>query len=160
AGRRLAVDALGELYQFLALIRLRDGTPLRDGHGNVTSHLAGLFYRTTRLVSEHRLRLAYVFDGRPPALKTAEIERRRGVREVHSREYEAALAAGAPPRAFSNSTMTPRLTASMLEDARRLLELLGVPWLDAPAEGEAQAAFMASRGDVWAAVSKDYDALL
>jgi flap endonuclease-1 len=43
AGRTLAVDAFGEMYQFLALIRLRDGTPLRDSLGNVTSHLAGLF---------------------------------------------------------------------------------------------------------------------
>ena len=34
-GRRLAVDANGELYQFLALIRLPDGTPLKDSHGRI-----------------------------------------------------------------------------------------------------------------------------
>src|SRR5437667_10337267 len=49
-GRTLAVDGNGELYQFLALIRLRDGTPLKDSSGRITSHLAGLFYRTTRLI--------------------------------------------------------------------------------------------------------------
>ena len=55
-GKTLAIDGQGELYQFLALIRLRDGTPLRDDRGRVTSHLSGLFFRTTRLIAEHRLR--------------------------------------------------------------------------------------------------------
>ena len=55
-GRTLAVDGNGELYQFLALIRLRDGTPLKDSTGRITSHLSGLFYRTTRLMSEYALK--------------------------------------------------------------------------------------------------------
>ena len=80
-GRRLAVDANGELYQFLALIRLPDGTPLKDAHGRVTSHLSGLFYRTTRLIADVGLQLVFVFDGRPPAEKASEISRRRAVRE-------------------------------------------------------------------------------
>src|ERR671927_919193 len=79
-GRRLAVDGNGELYQFLALIRLRDGTPLRDSTGRTTSHLSGLFYRTTRLIADHALKLAFVFDGTPPPRKAAEIARRRSIR--------------------------------------------------------------------------------
>ena len=61
-GRTLAVDGNGELYQFLALIRLRDGTPLEDSHGRITSHLAGLFYRVTRLIAEHAVRLTGLVD--------------------------------------------------------------------------------------------------
>ena len=64
-GRRLAVDGNGELYQFLALIRTADGTPLQD-NGRVTSHLVGLFYRTTRLIADYGLDLVFVFDGKPP----------------------------------------------------------------------------------------------
>src|SRR5689334_25034858 len=86
-GRRLAVDGNGELYQFLALIRLRDGTPLGDSKGRVTSHLSGLFYRTTRLISDYGLQLVYVFDGKPPALKVAEIARRRAVKERYDAEH-------------------------------------------------------------------------
>ena len=67
--KRLAVDANGELYQFLALIRLPDGTPLRDSQGRITSHLSGLFYRTTRLIADFGLQLVFVFDGRPPVEK-------------------------------------------------------------------------------------------
>src|SRR6187455_3726291 len=80
-GKRLAIDGNGELYQFLALIRLPDGTPLRDASGRVTSHLSGLFYRTTRLIADYGLEPVFVFDGKPPQLKTNEIARRRSIRE-------------------------------------------------------------------------------
>src|SRR5499427_3013953 len=86
-GRTLAVDGNGELYQFLALIRLRDGTPLKDSSGRITSHLNGLFYRTTRLIADHRMELVFIFDGKPPALKTAEIERRRSIKQRYDAEH-------------------------------------------------------------------------
>ena len=159
-GRRLAVDAHGELYQFLALIRLHDGTPLRDGHGRITSHLSGLFYRTTRLITDVALQLVFVFDGRPPVEKAAEIQRRRAVRERYEKEADDARRAGDLATAYSKSTMTSRLTSEMIADAKQLLQLMGLPIVQAPSEAEAQAAHMAQRGDVWAAASKDYDSLL
>jgi flap endonuclease-1 len=160
AGKTLAVDGNGELYQFLALIRQRDGTPLQTRDGRITSHLVGLFYRTTRLIAEYDLRLVFVFDGQPPPLKSAEIARRRAVRQRYDREAAAARDAGDLTRAYSKSTMTSRLTRDMIADARQLLVALGIPVVDAPGEGEAQAAFIARRGDAWTAASKDYDALL
>jgi flap endonuclease-1 len=159
-GRRFAVDANGELYQFLALIRQPDGTPLHDSQGRITSHLSGLFYRTTRLIADFGLQLVFVFDGRPPVEKAAEIARRRAVRDRYEAEAAEARRAGDLARAYSKSTMTSRLTAEMVASAKRLLELMGVPVVQAPSEAEAQAAHMARRGDVWAAASKDYDALL
>lgn len=159
-GRSLAVDAHGELYQFLALIRLPDGTPLRDRGGRVTSHLSGLLFRTTRLISDYGIRLVFVFDGEPPALKADTLAQRRERKERAEEEYAEALAAGDLATAFTKATMTSRLTAEMVEDARRLLGLLGVLTVQAPSEGEAQAAFMAARGDVWAVGGKDYDSLL
>jgi flap endonuclease-1 len=158
--RRLAVDGNGELYQFLALIRLRDGTPLRDSKGRVTSHLSGLFYRTTRLISDYGLQLVYVFDGKAPALKVAEIARRRAVKERYDAEHAQALAAGDFAKAYSKATMTSRLTREMTQEAHELLRLMGLPVMQAPSEGEAQASHMAAQGAVWAAASKDYDCLL
>jgi flap endonuclease-1 len=158
--RTLAVDGNGELYQFLALIRLRDGTPLRDSHGRVTSHLAGLFYRTTRLIADYDLRLVFVFDGAPPAMKAAELARRRDVKERYRAEHAAAIAAGDLATAYSKATMTSRLTRAMVAEARELLRLLGIPVVQAPSEGEAEAAAIARSGRAWAAASKDYDALL
>lgn len=159
-GRHLAVDANGELYQFLALIRLPDGTPLKDAQGRITSHLSGLFFRTTRLIADFGLQIVFVFDGRPPREKAAEITRRRAVRERYESEAAEARQSGDLARAYSKSTMTSRLTREMVDDAKQLLQLLGVPVVQAPSEAEAQAAHMARRGDVWAAASKDYDALL
>lgn len=160
AGRTLAVDGNGELYQFLALIRLRDGTPLKDSKGRVTSHLSGLFYRTTRLIAEHALKLIFVFDGAPPALKAREIEKRRAVKMKYEADHAAAVARGDLADAYSKATMTSRLTRDMIAEARELLALMGVPTVQAPSEAEAQAAHMAAlSGDIWAA-SKDYDSLL
>jgi flap endonuclease-1 len=160
-GRTLAVDGNGELYQFLALIRLRDGTPLQDSKGRITSHLVGLFYRLTRLIAEHGARFVFVFDGAPPALKAREVAKRRAVRARYEEERAAALAAGDAAAAYSKATMTSRLTRDMVGEAKELLRLLGIPTVQAPAEGEAQAAHMAATSpDVWAAASKDYDALL
>ena len=160
-GQTLAVDGNGELYQFLALIRVRDGTPLQDSKGRTTSHLVGLFYRTTRLIAEHGVKLVFVFDGTPPPRKAQEIAKRRAGRERYEAERAAALARGNLAAAYSKATMTSRLTREMVAEARELLRLMGVPTVQAPAEGEAQAAHMAATSsDVWAAASKDYDSLL
>jgi flap endonuclease-1 len=160
-GQTLAVDGNGELYQFLALIRLRDGTPLKDSRGRITSHLSGLFYRTTRLMSEHGLKLVFVFDGAPPVLKAQEIAKRRAIKKKYEDEHAAAVARGDLPAAYSKATMTSRLTREMVGEARELLRLMGVPTVQAPSEGEAQAAHMAATSkDISAAASKDYDSLL
>ena len=159
-GKRLALDGNGELYQFLALIRLRDGSPLADSSGRITSHLSGLFYRTTRLIADHQMEMVYVFDGKPPALKSAEIARRRSIKERYEAEHAAAVKAGDLATAYSKATMTSRLSRSMVEEAKELLQLLGIPVVQAISEGEAQASHMAATGKVWAAASKDYDCLL
>ena len=160
-GQTLAVDGNGELYQFLALIRLRDGTPLQDSRGRTTSHLSGLFYRTTRLMADHALKLVFVFDGTPPPRKAQEIAKRRAGRQRYEDERAAALARGDLAQAYSKATMTSRLTREMVAEARELLRLMGVPTVQAPSEGEAQAAHMAATSPhVWAAASKDYDSLL
>jgi flap endonuclease-1 len=159
-GKSLAVDANNMLYQFLALIRMSDGTPLQDSNGNVTSHLAGLMFRSTRLICEYNIRLVFVFDGKPPKLKQREIVKRRELREKATREWKAALKTGDYSTAFSKAVMTSRLTRSMIADTKKLLEFLGIPFVQAPSEAEAQSAYMAIRGDVWAGSSKDYDSLL
>ena len=159
-GRSVAIDGNLELYQFLSIMRTRDGRPLSDSKGRITSHLNGVVFRTTRLIADYDIRPVFVFDGPPPELKWEEIRKRRAAREKSEREYTAAIAAGDRATAWSKAVMTSRLTRPMVEEAKTLLSLLGIPWVQAPSEGEAQAAFLARRGDVWAAGSKDYDSLL
>lgn len=159
-GKSLAVDANNYLYQFLSLIRTPKGEPLKDSHGNITSHLIGLMFRSTRLIHDFGISLVFVFDGKPPALKEKEIVKRHELRDKALLEWQKALEAGDYATAFSKAVMTSRLTQSMVEDAKKLLDLLGIPYVQAPSEAEAQSAYMAMRGEVWAASSKDYDCLL
>ena len=159
-GKSFAVDGFIVLHEFLALIRDRSGRPLTDENGNVTSHLVGLAFRTTRLISDYGIDLVFVFDGKPPSLKRGEINTRREARRKAEAEYREAVERGDMQEAFSKAVMTGRLTHQGLDDTKRLLDLLGIPWVQAPSEGEAQAAYMAQRGDVWASNSKDYDSLL
>ena len=159
ASRTLAVDAYNALYQFLAIIRQPDGTPLKDRRGRITSHLSGLLYRTTNLV-EKGIKLVFVFDGKPPELKELEISRRRYAKEEAVMRYERAFKEGAIEEARMYAQATSRLKDTMVEDAQTLLDTLGIAWIQAPSEGEAQASFMASRGDVWAVASQDHDSLL
>ncbi len=159
SGNTFAVDAYNALYQFLAIIRGPTGEPLMDKEGRVTSHLSGLLYRTTNL-AERGIRLVYVFDGKPPSLKDTEVRRRAQVKEIATVRYEAAVSKGAVQEAKKYAQATGRLRDTMLDDSKKLLELMGVPWVQAPSEGEAQAAHMAAQDAVWSAVSQDYDSLL
>lgn len=159
-GRSFAVDAANQLHQFLAIIRTPDGVPLKDREGRITSHLVGLLYRTTRLITEYDLKLIFVFDGKPPDLKTGEIEKRREIRDRAEHEYKVAIAKGDMKTAWSKAVATGRLTRSMADEAKQLLTYLGIPFVQAPGEGEAQAAYMVQRGDAWATASRDYDTLL
>lgn len=158
-GRVFAVDAFNTLYQFLSIIRQPDGTPLMDSQGRATSHLAGLLYRTANLL-EAGIKPAFVFDGAPHQLKKATLAQ-RAQRKVEAEAQRAeAVAAGDVERARTKATQTARLDSSMVAQAKRLLDALGLPWVQAPSEGEAQAAVMARGGRAWAAVSQDFDSLL
>ena len=158
-GKSIAIDAYNALYQFLAIIRQPDGTPLKDHTGRVTSHLSGLLYRTANLV-EMGIKPVYVFDGTPPALKEVQIKRRMQVKEEAAIKYERALKAGRVEEAHKYAQTTSRLKDYMTEDSKRLLDHLGIPWIQAPSEGEAQAAHLAKKQDTHYCASQDYDSLL
>ena len=159
SGKSVAIDAYNTLYQFLSIIRQPDGTPLKDRSGKITSHLSGLFYRTVKLV-EMGVNVAYVFDGVPPTLKEVEIKRRAKVKAEALVKYEQAIKAGKVETARKYAQMTSKLKDYMPKDSKRLLDELGVPWIQAPSEGEAQAAYMTTKGDVDYCGSQDYDSLL
>ncbi len=159
-GRTLAVDANNMLYQFLALIRMRDGRPFTDSRGHITSHLVGLLMRTTRLIVDYQIRPVFVFDGKPPERKMRTLEERRRQRTKARQEWEVALSKGDYSSAWSKAVTMNSLTQVMQNDAKNVLNLLGIPYIHAPQEAEAQAAYMAKRGDVWAANSRDYDSVL
>lgn len=158
-GRVIAIDALNSLYQFLSIIRQPDGTPLMDSKGRVTSHLSGLLYRTTRLI-EYGMKPVYVFDGKPPSLKNRTIEERKEIKRQAHDEWVRAKEEGRMEDAKKYASRTSKFTTEMRSDAKKLLECMGIPCIQAPSEGEAQCAHLCIRSDAWGVGSQDYDALL
>ena len=159
AGRAVAFDGNNILYQFLSIIRGRSGEPLRDRQGRVTSHLSGLIYRNSNLM-EAGVRIVYVFDGQPHRFKRTVIKQRRETRRKATEQYEKAVKEGDAEKARRYGQQAVLATTDIIEDAKTLLTHMGVPWVQAPGEGEAQTAYMAAKGDVWGAASQDFDSLL
>ncbi len=158
-GKTVAIDAYVTLYQFLTTIRQPDGTPLKDSQGNITSHLSGLFYRNINLLLEG-IKPVYVFDGTPPELKQQEIKKRIEAKEMAEKQYQEAKARDDTAGMKKYAGRTVRITDEMITGSKELLEALGIPVIQAPSEGEAEAALLARTGKVYAAASQDYDALL
>src|SRR5438445_8405670 len=159
-GTSFAIDASIEIHQFLALVRKRDGSLFSDSQGRVTSHLIGLLTRTSGLIADFDMKPVFIFDGKPNPLKRRTIEMRRDARKKAEAEYVEAVSKKDYSKAWSKAVMTGRVTGSVLDDSKHLLTLMGIPWLEALEDAEAQASFMAAIGDVWAVGSKDYDCLL
>ena len=158
-GRTVAIDAANSIYQFLSSIRQRDGTPLMDEHGRVTSHLSGILYRTSSLM-EKGIKPVYVFDGKSHSLKGETVSKRIEVRKESEKKWKEALGKGDIEEARKYAVRSSRMSPDVVKGSKKLLELMGVPYIQSLGEGEAQASFMVNNGDAWAVASQDYDCLL
>jgi len=157
-GKTLAVDASNVIYQFLSSIRQPDGTPLQDSKGNITSHLSGLFYRNINLLLEG-IKLVYVFDGEMPDLKRKTADIRRGNRDKMREKYEKAKKREDTEDMGKYARGLTRLNDEMIKESKELLTAMGILCVQAPGEGEAQAAFLAQKKEIFAVASQDYDSL-
>ena len=155
----IALDAFNILYQFLSAIRQPDGTPLMDSQGNITSHLSGLFYRSISLM-EQNIKLVYVFDGEKPKFKEEEIKRREEEKEKAKEKLKEALEKGEYEEAKKYAQGTAFITPEIIKESKELITAMGMAYVDAPSEGEAEAAYLSKIGKVYAAGSQDYDSLL
>jgi flap endonuclease-1 len=154
-----ALDSHNALYQFLSIIRQPDGTPLMDHTGRVTSHLSGILFRAVNFM-EKGIHPVWVFDGIPPEFKQETINQRRSIREQARERWQEALERGEVEEAARHARASSRIDQEIISTSKNLISLLGMPWIDAPSEGEAQAADMVKRGDARYVVSQDYDTLL
>jgi flap endonuclease-1 len=153
------IDANNALYQFLTIIRQPDGTPLMDSRGRVTSHLSGILFRMASFM-EKGIKPVFVFDGKPTALKQVTIDERRKLRDTAGEKWKEAVERGDEEEAYKQARSATRVDATIIGTAKELLRLMGIPVVQAPGEGEAQASYMVAKGDARYVVSQDYDTLL
>jgi flap endonuclease-1 len=154
-----AIDANNALYQFLTIIRQPDGTPLMDGRGRITSHLSGILFRMANFL-EKGIKPLFVFDGKPDEMKMGTIDKRRKVRDTAGERWKEALERGDEAEAYKQARSSTRVDETIIGTSKELLRLMGIPIVQAPGEGEAQASYMAIKGDARYVVSQDYDTLL
>ena len=162
-GKRVGIDAFLTAFQFLTTIRDRsptgDGGPLRDSKGRVVAHLMGILNRTTSMLSMG-IQPIFIFDGQSPELKADELAARRKRRLEAEAIHKQALEDGDYQTAQKMAQRIVHYSTEMIDDTKKMLDLLGVRWVDAAAEGEGQAAVMAVKGQLDIVATQDWDALL
>ena len=158
-GKTVALDAANVIYQFLSSIRQPDGTPLKDRNGKITSHFSGILYRTSSLI-ERGIKPIYVFDGQSSILKSDTQSLRREVKVESERKWKEALDQGLIEEARKYAVRSSRMSPEIVKSSKKLLKLMGIPYIQAKGEGEAQASYMVAQGDAWCVASQDYDCLL
>ncbi|GAB6025751.1 Elongation of fatty acids protein 2 [Chamberlinius hualienensis] len=156
-GRKIAIDASMSIYQFLIAVR-QEGNVLTDANGEATSHLLGLFYRTIRMM-ENGIKPVYVFDGKPPDMKAGELGKRQERREEAQKELEKAEEDGNAENINKFSRRLVKVTRHHNDECKKLLTLMGVPFIEAPGEAEAQCAALVKAGKVFALATEDMDGL-
>lgn len=156
-GRKVAIDASMSIYQFLIAVR-QDGSTLTNADGETTSHLMGMFYRTIRMI-ENGIKPLYVFDGKPPDMKSGELAKRQERREEAQKSLEQAEAADEADNVEKFQKRLVKVTKQHNEECKTLLRLMGVPYIEAPCEAEAQCAALVKAGKVYAVGTEDMDAL-
>lgn len=157
-GRKVAIDASMCLYQYLIAVRQLDGQQLSSDDGETTSHLLGMFYRTVKIV-ESGVKPLYVFDGKPPVLKGGELEKRMLKKEEALKQLEELKETGTAEELLKHEKRTVRASREQNAEAQKLLELMGIPYVIAASEAEAQCAELARSGKVYAAASEDMDTI-
>ena len=158
-GKKIGVDFSNCVYQFLSSIRQRDGTPLMDSKGKVTSHLSGIFYRSLNLMGKG-IKLCYIFDGAPPKLKYGTQKKRRERKQIAYEKYTKAKEEKDIDSMYKYSKQVTYLNSEIIEESKELIKALGLPVIQAPQESDAQGSFMAERKDLYAFASSDQDCLL
>jgi flap endonuclease-1 len=156
-GRKVAIDASMSIYSFLIAVR-SEGQVLMNESGETTSHLMGMFYRTLRIV-DNGIKPLYVFDGAPPKLKSGELAKRFQRKAAAQEAHEEAKETGTAEEVERFARRQVRVTKEHNAECKLLLKLMGIPYIDAPTEAEAQCAVLARAGKVYAAASEDMDTL-
>lgn len=144
-GRTLAVDADNLIWSFVTALAASGEFP-RSPDGRPVTHLYGLVARLTQY-AKWGARSVWVVDGVQPDLKEATLIGR-------AERIEAARAAGV------NLQAMVEVGEEELDECRKLLSVLGVPWIVPPGESDAQCAHLAQSGATWAAVTQDWDIAL
>ena len=153
-GKKIAIDISILLYQVVISVR-NSGADLTNKKGEITSHILGLFNKTYKLLMKGIIPV-YIFDGKPPDIKRKVLDMRKNVRKKAEEKMALAETEEEKIKYFKRSVI---ITKKQLEECRELLDLMGVPYIDAPEEADSQCAWLAKNNFVDAVLTEDMDIL-
>ena len=93
----------------------------------------GTFYRTIRMV-DNGIKPVYVFDGKPPTMKSGELEKRTEKRAEAEAALEKAKEEGNVEEIDKQNRRLVKVGKNHVEDCKELLGYMGIPFVDAPCE--------------------------
>ena len=154
SGKKVAVDASLVIYQNLLNVGNR---PLfKNSDGKITNHLSGLFYKIVQYLSLN-IELIFIFDGKPPDIKSDTIyERKKKANEAKEKMDNAVTKEDKDK--YEKASL--RLTKEMINDVKKLLNLMGVSYIHPDGEGEAFASELCRIGYVDYVLTEDMDTLV
>jgi flap endonuclease-1 len=137
--KKVAIDSylvfiilIKTIYQYLIAtksIKEEKIRELTDKDGNPTAHLMGILNRSLHLMKKG-IRPCWVFDGKPPLEKEKILLNRFQTKSDAYNKMNIAISNGDTERALKMASQTTSITLKMTEDAKTLIKLLGLPWID------------------------------
>jgi flap endonuclease-1 len=152
--KKIAIDISIILYQVIIAIR-NSGSDLTNKQGEITSHILGLFNKTIYLLKKNIIPI-YIFDGKPPLLKNKVLQLRRNIKEKSYIKYKECENEDDKIKYFKRTVTISRL---QIQQTKELLDLMGVPYINAPEEADSQCAYLAKNGYVDGVLTEDMDIL-
>ena len=154
SGKKVAVDASLIIYQ--QLFNTPGGRVFKNSKGDITNHVTGVFYKVMNYISLD-IELIFVFDGKPPANKSACIQERKE-KSMKAKELSEKTENIQEKQKLAKASL--RVTHEMINQIKRLLDLLGVSYIHPDGEGEAYASELCRIGYVDYVLTEDMDTMV
>ena len=152
--KKIAIDISILMYQVVIAIR-NSGSDLTNDKGEITSHILGLFNKSLSFLDKGIIPV-YVFDGKPPQLKQKLLDNRKQVRKRALEKLEEAQTESDKIKYLKRSVI---ITREQIEQCRELLDLMGIPYIDAIEEADSELSNLCKNNLVYAVLTEDMDIL-
>ena len=154
AYKKIAIDISVLLYQIIISIR-NSGDDLRNKQGEVTSHILGLFNKTVWLINNNIIPI-FIFDGKPPEFKYDTIKNRKDIRK---KAEEKLKECSNEKDRIKYLKRTTSITSKQIQESKELLDLMGIPYLQAVGEADVLCAKLSENNIVDYVFTEDMDIL-
>ena len=153
-GQKIAIDISILMYQVVIAIR-NSGSDLTNDKGEITSHILGLFNKTLSFL-EKGIIPVFVFDGQPPQLKQKILDARKQIRKKALEKLSDAQNDADKIKYLKRSVW---ISKDQMDQCRELLNLMGIPYVNAPEEADSQLSYLCKSNLVYAVLTEDMDIL-